>query len=109
MGPEEKNIAGQVVLIGYGRVGRRISEYLAKHGIPYVVVEQNRELVEELRKPRIAAISGNTEDPAVLVQANNTSARMLVIAPPDTFNARQTIKTARDLNPGIEIVVRTHD
>jgi monovalent cation:H+ antiporter-2, CPA2 family len=34
---------------------------------------------------------------------------MLVIATPDTFNARQMIKTARALNPGIEIIVRTHD
>lgn len=33
---------------------------------------------------------------------------MLVIATPDAFRARQMIETARILNPGIEIVVRTH-
>jgi monovalent cation:H+ antiporter-2, CPA2 family len=35
-------------------------------------------------------------------------ARMLVIAIPDSFQARQIIEAARTLNPGIETVVRTH-
>jgi CPA2 family monovalent cation:H+ antiporter-2 len=33
---------------------------------------------------------------------------MLVIATPDTFNARKIIEIARTLNPQVEIVVRTH-
>lgn len=109
MATEEKYLAGQVVLVGYGRVGRRIGEYLAERGIPYVVAEQNRELVEQLRKRGIAAVSGDASEPAVLIQAHIARASMLVIATPDTFNARQMIKTACTLNPGIETVVRTHD
>lgn len=109
MATDEKYLSGQVVLVGFGRVGRRIGEYLAKRGIPYVVAEENRELVEEQRKRGIAAVSGDASDPAVLIQAHIARASMLVIATPDTFNARQMIKTARTLNPGIEIVVRTHD
>ena len=35
-------------------------------------------------------------------------ARMLVIATPDTLNVRQMIAIARELNPDIQIVVRTH-
>jgi CPA2 family monovalent cation:H+ antiporter-2 len=33
---------------------------------------------------------------------------MLVIATPDLLNVRQIVDTARTLNPGIEIVLRTH-
>lgn len=33
---------------------------------------------------------------------------MLVIATPDTFNVRKMVETARTLNSGIVIVVRTH-
>lgn len=44
----EKYLSEQVVLVGYGRVGRRIGEGLAKCEIPYVVVEQNREVVKRL-------------------------------------------------------------
>jgi CPA2 family monovalent cation:H+ antiporter-2 len=109
MATDEKYLSGQVVLVGYGRVGRRIGECLAKQDIPYVVAEQNRELVERLRASGIAAVSGDASDPAVLIQAHIARASMLVIAAPDTFNVRQMIKIARTLNPKIETVVRTHN
>lgn len=44
--------SGQVVLVGYGRVGRRVASMLAEHSIPFVVAEQNREIVERLRRGR---------------------------------------------------------
>lgn len=101
-------LSGQVVLVGYGRVGRRIGERLAGHGIPYVVVEQNRELVERLRAKGIAAVSGDASDSTVLIQAHIGQARLLVVAAPDTFDVRRMIKAARTLNPDIDMLVRTH-
>ncbi len=108
MSTDEKYLSGQIVLVGYGRVGRRIAETLTAQGIPYVVAEQNRELVERLRQQGIAAVSGDAADPAVLVQAHIARAGMLVVAAPDTLNVRQMIEIARTLNPGIETVVRSH-
>ncbi|WP_430233459.1 YbaL family putative K(+) efflux transporter [Nitrosomonas communis] len=105
---ERKYLEGQVVLVGYGRVGRRIARELDKRKIPYVVAEQNRELVEDLRKKGVAAVSGNAADPAVLIQAHIAGAAMLVIATPETLNVRQIAEIARTLNPDIEIVLRTH-
>ncbi|MEF7612554.1 cation:proton antiporter [Aquincola sp. MAHUQ-54] len=106
---EERFLSGQVVLVGYGRVGRRIAGALADAGVPYVVAEQNRELVESLRASGVPAVSGDAADPAVLIQAHVARASMLVIATPDTLDVRQMAETARTLNPGIEIVVRTHN
>ena len=108
MSTERKYLQGQVVLVGYGRVGRRIARSLDERGIPYVVAEQNRELVEDLRKQGVAAVSGNAADPAVLIQAHIADAAMLVVATPDPLNVRQMVETARTLNPDIEIVLRTH-
>jgi monovalent cation:H+ antiporter-2, CPA2 family len=101
-------LTGQVVLVGYGRVGRRIGETLTENGISFVVAEENREIVEELRKNGIPAVSGDASDPTVLVQAHIHRARMLVIATPDTVAVRRMIEIARTVNPGIEAVVRTH-
>jgi len=104
----QSKLEGQVVLVGYGRVGRNIAESLAAQGIHYVVAEQNRELVDQLRQQGIAAVAGNAGEPAVLIQAHIHKARMLVVATPDTFHVRAMIETARALNPDIRIAVRTH-
>ncbi len=104
----QEHLSGQVVLVGYGRVGRRIAAVLAERGIPFVVAEQNRELVDQLRKEGAHAVAGNAGEPAVLIQAHIARAAMLVIATPDTFDVRTMIETARALNPNIKTVVRTH-
>ena len=108
MSTERKYLDGQVVLVGYGRVGQRIAGVLDDAGIPYVVAEQNRELVEDLRRQGKVAVSGNAYEPAVLIQAHIANAAMLVVATPDPLNVRQMATTARALNPGIEVVLRTH-
>jgi CPA2 family monovalent cation:H+ antiporter-2 len=102
-------LTGQVVLVGYGRVGKRIAESLTAQGVPFVVAEQNRELVEKLRAAGVPAVTGDASDPAVLIQAHIARAGMLVIATPDTLGVRKMAQTARALNPEIELVVRSHN
>ena len=102
-------LTGQIVLVGYGRVGKRIGQTLREHGISYVVAEQNREIVDRLRKLGQPAISGDSSTPEVLIQAHIARAAMLVIAIPDTVNVRRMVEIARMLNPKIAIVLRTHN
>lgn len=109
MATDARYLSGQVVLVGYGRVGRRIGEALAERGIPYVVAEQNRERVERLRADGMAAVHGDASEPAVLIQAHIVNASLLVIAIPDTFKVRRMIETARTLNPRIETIIRSHN
>jgi CPA2 family monovalent cation:H+ antiporter-2 len=105
---DSRHVTSHVVVVGYGRVGRRIADALQAHGLPFVIAEQNRERVESLRQRGIHAVAGDASEPAVLIQAHVARARMLVIATPDTFHVRQMIQIARTLNPDIETVVRTH-
>jgi CPA2 family monovalent cation:H+ antiporter-2 len=104
-----ERLTGQVVLVGYGRVGRRIAEELTRQGVHFVVAEQNRDMVEELRRRDQPAVAGNAAEPAVLIQAHIARASMLIIATPDTFHVRAMIETAKALNPEIRCVVRTHN
>ncbi|MFN4362199.1 MAG: YbaL family putative K(+) efflux transporter [Hylemonella sp.] len=109
MSTDPKLLSRQVVLVGYGRVGRRIAQVLREQHIPYVVAEQNREIVDALRKKGVPAVSGDAQTPEVLIQAHVTRAAMLVIAIPDVVDVRNMVEIARTLNPEIQVVLRTHN
>jgi CPA2 family monovalent cation:H+ antiporter-2 len=109
MSTDRKYLANQVVIVGYGRVGMRIAQALDGRGVPFIVADENRELVEHLRAQGRAAVFGNAVEPETLVQAHIADARMLVIATPQTVEVRQMVETARTLNPDIEVVVRSHN
>jgi CPA2 family monovalent cation:H+ antiporter-2 len=106
---EAKYLSKQVVLVGWGRVGKRIAEALAREGIPFVVAEENREFVEKLRSSGIPAVWGDATEPEVMIQSHIRDAKALVIATPETVHVRKMAGIARALNPGIEIVVRSHN
>ena len=109
MSTDAMYLSGHVVLVGYGRVGRRIAEQLSGNGMPVVVVELIRERVAQLRAIGLTAVAGDAAEPATLVQAHITGAQWLVVATPDTFSVRQMVANARLLNPQIRIVVRSHN
>lgn len=108
MSMDPARLTGHVLLVGYGRVGRRVGETLMARGVPIVVADQNRELVESLRARGIAAVSGDAAEPAVLIQAHVARARLLAIAVPNVFLALRMMEIARALNPGIETVAYVH-
>lgn len=109
MSVDESFLSGQVVLVGYGRVGRRIAQTLTEHNIPFVVAEVNRDVVEKLRAQHIPAVCGDASDPNVLIQAHITHASLLIAATSNTFHVRNMIDIARKLNPKIETIIRTHN
>jgi len=108
MSVDQKHLTGQVVIVGYGRVGRRIGDELKAKNISYVVAESNRQIVEKLRQEGINAVSGDAAEPAVLIQAHIARASLLVVATNNTVDVRKMVETARLLNPEIEVVLRAY-
>jgi CPA2 family monovalent cation:H+ antiporter-2 len=104
---DQAQLTGHVVIVGHGRVGRRIAESLRQRNVPIVVSEQNREVVEQLRAQGVHAVSGDATEPMVLVQAHIARASMLVIATAETLDVRRMVEISRALNPDIDVIVRT--
>ncbi len=100
-----------MVLVGYGRVGRRIARALSPStASPSSWSSRTASSSSKLRARNLPAVSGDAADPAVLIQAHIARAGMLVVATPG--HVRRPAgwsETARTLNPAIEVVVRTHD
>ncbi|QJP06946.1 YbaL family putative K(+) efflux transporter [Pseudomonas multiresinivorans] len=96
------------ILIGHGRVGALVSERLRKDKVPVVVIEDKREKAAELREHGLCVVVGNAANPDVLTQANITSARWLLIAIPNGFEAGTIASHARAINPDLDIIARAH-
>jgi CPA2 family monovalent cation:H+ antiporter-2 len=102
---DQAYLRDQVVIIGYGGVGRRITENLIQQNIKVVIAEENREIVEKLREQGIAAVSGEATEPNVLIQAHIQHARLLVISPMDILDIHRIVDISKQLNPEIQVLV----
>lgn len=95
----------QVVIVGHGEVGRRITRSLMEESIKVVIAEENREIVENLREKGIAAVCGMATEPSVLIQAHIQHARLLVLSPMDILDIHKIVDIAKTLNPQIQVLV----
>lgn len=109
MTTERRLLHGQVVIVGYGVIGKSLADALLTRQIPFVVAEQNRETVEKLRSAGVAAVYGDAVEPAVLIQAHVAEASLLVITANDPVAIGKMVETARTLNPEIGIMVDAED
>jgi CPA2 family monovalent cation:H+ antiporter-2 len=102
------SLEDHLILVGFGRVGSRVGEELLRHGLPFLVIEDQHEVVDRLRARGVEAVHGNAAAPEVIAAANPAAARCLLIAIPDGFEAGQIVEQGRAANPRIEIVARAH-
>lgn len=105
---EETGLRDHAIIVGYGRVGEIIGDALRAQKLAFVVIDENRRLVEKLRKQGLTAIYGDATAAGVLEDAGVTSARLLIVAIPQGFLKRRIIELARGANPQIDTAVRTH-
>jgi CPA2 family monovalent cation:H+ antiporter-2 len=106
MSTDLKKLSGQLVLAGDSAATETFALKLLQQGVPVVVAEPNRKLVEQLRTQGIAAVSGDPVEPVVLIQAHIARAAVLLILSADPPRAAKMIEVARALNPQIRIAVQ---
>ena len=107
--PRSNPIRGHAVIVGYGRVGGMIGAALAEKHLPFIVIERDLHMVDSLRQRGMRAIYGDASAGGVLDAAHIETAKLLIIASPDSFSARRVLDLARQANPHIGTVVRTHN
>jgi CPA2 family monovalent cation:H+ antiporter-2 len=104
----DEGLRDHVVVVGAGRVGKPVVIELREHGIPYVVVEASRDVAEKMRAEGYSIIQGDATRLEVLHSAHLERARLVIVAAPDAYQARVMLARAHQLNPGVEVLVRTH-
>lgn len=103
------DLGQHVVICGYGRTGRRIAEFLAIEGIPFIALDVDPQRISEAQAQGHNVVFGNADRPEVLQAAGVARARAVVVAYPDAHSAERVLRVVRGTRPDIPIVVRTSD
>ena len=102
-------MSGHFIVCGYGRVGRTVARELEGEGAPFLVVDRNDELEDELNRDGVVSLIGDASSDDVLKQAGIDRASGLVSTlDSDANNVFVTI-VARALNPDLYIVARASE
>ncbi|MBN1918590.1 MAG: potassium channel protein [Verrucomicrobia bacterium] len=98
------------IVCGSGDTGHHVIEEFAKMGVPFVVIDRNRERVERLAGSEgFCYIEGDATDEDLLKEAGVERARGLVTSLPDDKSNLFVVLTARGLNKTMRIVARAVD
>ena len=106
VGPEP---AGQVLVIGYGRVGKLVGDMLGRHNLVWIAVERDARLVEQGRREGARIYYGDASRLELLERCGLATARAVVVTM-DAFEvAEAVVAAARGSRPDVPIVVRARD
>ena len=106
-GGHKLRMSDHVVIVGFGLNGKNLAKVLKAYSIPYAVIEANPYTIATERKRGSHIVFGDATSPEVLGHVQIAKARILVIAISDAAASRRVAALARNLHPGLHIVVRT--
>ena len=99
----------QTVIIGYGRVGRLVSQMLDMHGQPWLAVDSDPDEVQRYRRAGKPVIYGDARRPELMDRLKLGQARAVVLTIDDMRMLDLLIRRIRVSHPDLCIVVRARD
>ncbi len=106
MSVEIDELEGHYIICGHGRMGDQVARDLRERGLPFVVVEKDREQRAHFLEADILHQIGDATDDEVLHKVGIDRARGLVAALDNDPDNMMTVLSARGLNPDLLIVTR---
>lgn len=101
-----KGLQNHYLVCGYGRMGRQIVRDLRARNEPFIVIDNNPEIEDDLLETNTPYIIGSAMDDDTLMEAGIERASGIVSALSDDASNVMTVLSARELNPEIYIVAR---
>ncbi|MDW7695567.1 potassium channel protein [Flammeovirgaceae bacterium SG7u.111] len=102
---------GHTIVCGYGNNGSKACEELYRSGVPFALIEQNPDVVDDTyaHAKNVYLVQGDATSDDVLLSAGIERAKTIITTlPRDAENVFVTL-TAKELNPKIKIVARASD
>lgn len=102
--PIKSNKNDHLILIGYGDVGQRVAQAIRQQNEPLIIIEDAVRLAEKARNNMFEVFIGNGVDKEILDSANVETAKKLIVAMHNTFEAGQIIANALSINQNLFII-----
>lgn len=99
----------RAIVVGFGRVGRLVSEMLATHGKPYVAIDSSIDVVKAARIEGFPVIFGDVSRPALLERLNLSQSSALILTMDEPVLVARLVKKARFAFSELTIVARARD
>jgi CPA2 family monovalent cation:H+ antiporter-2 len=100
-------LRNHVIILGFGIGGRMVARALRELRTPYVILELNGATVRAARKAGEHIIYGDAMTPESLHGVHVEHAAAIVSLVSDPAATERMVRTVRELNPSLPIVVRT--
>ncbi len=101
-----QKLKNHTVVCGYGRNGRQAVVKLNKFKMPCVVIEKDKEILEELDRSNILYVEGDATDDTTLNEAAIQNAKSLITALPSDADNLFVVLSARQINNNFIIISR---
>jgi len=102
-----EGLSNHVILCGYGRNGSQAAHDLAMHNVPFIVIENDPDIVASLSElSNILYIEGDSTLDDVLFSARIDTAKALITTLPTDSDNLYVVLTAKEINPALTIISR---
>lgn len=109
MNKEIQKLKNHVIVCGFGRIGQNLAHRLARHRVPFIVIDPSADALSEAKTLDYVCLEADATDEDVLRQAGIDRASTIVFAlQSDPDNVFLTL-TVRNMNKNISIVARGED
>jgi CPA2 family monovalent cation:H+ antiporter-2 len=101
-------LSNHIIICGYGRVGKWVGKALTDFSIPFIVVEYNQKIVQDLKQEGTPVLYGDPTEPEVMEAVSIRGAKAVVLAIPDRVAQETLIAYVQTVAPDVKIISRVH-
>jgi voltage-gated potassium channel len=101
------DLEDHVIICGYGRVGHEVTQELIKRKVPVVVIDHNKDAMDELG-PKVPRIIGDASRDEDLIKAGVKRAVAVIATTGNDADNLMTLVTAKYIKPGIIAITRSN-
>lgn len=107
--PAAAAASGQVLVVGFGRVGRLVGEMLTEHDQPFLALDANADTVAKGRAEGSNVFYGDAARPELLENCGIEAARAVVVTMDAPLKVDEVVKAVRAARPDIILIARARD